>query len=63
MRTHIKLIEKIADIKDKRQKILMLALGSVGLVFFGMSYDMIMFVISGMMLASYSIGLKIGWGI
>ncbi len=61
MRTHAKLMDKIAEEKKKRNKILVLALVSLGLVFVGMNIDKIFFVISGMMLASYSIGLKIGW--
>ena len=63
MRTHSKLLDDIALIASKKKKILILALSALGLVYVGIQFDMVMFVISGMMLASYSIGLKIGWGV
>jgi len=62
-------MKKIAEITSKKQAsyasrkqiIFVLAFVSLGLVYVGINYNIILVVIAGMMLASFSIGLKIGW--
>ncbi len=52
---------KIERDQNRKQRIFVLALSALGLVYVGISHDMIMSVLAGMMLASFSFGLKVAW--